>query len=95
MALSDRIRALSRPRRWMLIGGGASALLLLLWLLSKTLSSPPPAPFTPEAAGQNEVSVGGESVDLRELERASREADAVARQLEAELGVQPEDAESR
>jgi hypothetical protein len=95
LALRERLRALSRPRRWLLVGGGGLALLLLLWLVAKALSPPPPAPFTPGAAEQREVSVGGETLDLQELERASREADAVARQLETELGVQPDEAESR
>lgn len=96
MALRLDLRTLPWRRKLLILGGALAALLALIWLGTSMASHQRPAPFTPGVADQREVEVGGEKVDLDEVERASHEADAVARQLEAELGgVQEQEPESR
>lgn len=89
---------ISQKQRVMLAAGLVLLALVLAAWLSAHLGGPSrgTAPFAPGGEEQREVRVGGETVDLDELERTAREADAVARQLEAELGgLQLDEAASR
>jgi ferric-dicitrate binding protein FerR (iron transport regulator) len=87
VTLRDRFRSVPRRHLWLGATAAALVLMLALWLLARSIDpGGRPAPYTPGVEEQRTVTVGGDELDLEELERASREADAVARQLEAELG---------